>query len=66
MPPPHSPPRISRNGSNLSNRSGNTASIQDIKLNSMGRPPSITTQPLPPIPGSEPLYEELPQDKGEY
>jgi len=63
MPPPHSPPRISRNGSNLSNRSGNTASIQDIKLNSMGRPPSITTQPLPPIPGSEPLYEELPQDK---
>ena len=69
MPNPHSPPRLSRNGSNGSNRSGSRSS-QEIKLNplniSAGRAPSIIHEPLPPIPGAEPLYEELPQDRGTY
>ena len=69
MPNPHSP-RLSRNGSNGSNRSGSRSS-QEIKLNSLnicaaGRAPSIIHEPLPPIPGAEPLYEELPQDRGKY
>ena len=70
MPNPHSPPTLSRNGSNGSNRSGSGIS-QEIKLNSLnicaaGRAPSIIHEPLPPIPGAEPLYEELPQDRGKY
>ena len=70
MPNPHSPPRLSRNGSNGSNRSG-SGSSQEIKLNPLnicaaGRAPSIIHEPLPPIPGSEPLYEELPQDRGTF
>lgn len=69
MPYPHSPPRLSRNGSNGSNRSG-SGSSQEIKLNplniSAGRAPSIIHMPLPAIPGAEPLYEELPQDRGTY
>ena len=68
MPNPHSPPRLSRNGSNGSNRSDSRSS-QEIKLNPLnisgaGRAPSIIHEPLPPIPGAEPLYEELPQDRG--
>ena len=67
MPDPNSPPALSRNSSNLSNRSG-SGSIRMVERqprNGGNRPPSITLQPLPPIPPPEPLYEELKlNDKG--
>jgi len=61
MPHPNSPPALSRNSSTLSNRSG-SGSYPKVEMqprNVGNRPPSITLQPLPPIPPPEPLYEEL-------
>ena len=69
MPHPNSPPALSRNSSTLSNRSGNS-NYRKVELqprNVGNRPPSITLQPLPPIPPAEPLYDELKfNDKGNY
>ena len=61
MPHPNSPPALSRNSSTLSNRSG-SSNYRKVELqprNVGNRPPSITLQPLPPIPPPEPLYDEL-------
>ena len=62
LPPPWTPP-LTRQSSGASSQTSKYHHLLVPINNTSRRSGSIQEQPLPPVPGSDPLYEELPQDK---